>query len=352
MEFYPVRPLDTLGAPEAFEVDVFSAPHELQMNDGAAWSLTTTQGQEVDFEAVLGDAGMRRTRLSVDWEALEGVEALILRDHDDAEGLTLPLFHPTTQEELMALVDRATCGLVRTRVAPERETVEGVITLWSADNHVFVVPPEAISLEVEGGFVMSPPMVNLGLKDMTFSLRVGAELGPGRVIVRSSAGELWGECGFLVEERPEQAVDVEASWATISKTTLTRGGGESARLRVGVINPYGELLGADVWPTVTLQGAEWFKPLAQGGGGSLHGDLIPHDDASTVRVTVTLQGQIVESFVLDVVGEPVSEPEAPADAGCASGSGAIGAGPLALLLGLFIFLVASRSRRGRGGRSA
>jgi hypothetical protein len=303
LELYPVRAVGTVEEFGSFEVHVHSYPGELDLYDGGEWSFTTAGGTPVPISSSIREADMRRTSLFVDWEVLEGIDSLLMRDHPDGEPVVLPVYQPTNASDLADLVARAECGLLRTRVAPSRDTVAGVLTLYDADERPLLVPSSVVVLEVEGGQLMVAPHVSVGLKDMTFSIKVGDVEGDGRITVRSPTGESWGTCTFEVAARPPQPVDVDASWATLSKIELDRATYDKARLRIGVLNLHGELLGTDVWPTVTLEGGDWYAGLAPTGAGGLVGDVAPRDGEDSIRLTVTLQGQLIESFEIAVSGE-------------------------------------------------
>jgi hypothetical protein len=327
IELYPVRPVATMEEEGSYEVHVHSSPDEFQLYDGAAWSLTTTGGAPVQMATPLRESDMRRTSIYVDWGELEGVEELLLRDHPDAEPVTLPVFQPATGAALSTLIDRAQCGLLRSRIAPSRETTPGVLTLFDAAGHVLLAPQGLIELEAEGGEVTAAPDISPGLKDMVFELRAGDVEGPGRITVRGITGEVLGTCEFEVAVRPPRPVDVGASWATISKTEIDSAAHESARLRVGVVGVHGELLGADVWPTIMLDGGEWSLAPQLGAGGSILATVHPTIDEGLLRITVLLEGQLVESFEIVVYGRPEGTVDpgettgGPEDsgAGCASG---------------------------------
>ncbi|MGB0589643.1 MAG: FG-GAP repeat domain-containing protein [Myxococcota bacterium] len=340
MDVYPVRPIGTVQESGSFEAHVHAYPGEIQLYDGAEWSLTTPDGAPVPIASSTRESDMRRTSLFVDWGALEGVDTLWLRDHADAEPVEIPVYQPATESALAALIVGAECGLLRTRVAPMHETVAGVLTLYDADGHSVLAPTSIVTLEVDGATVSEPPHVSVGLKDMSFSLRVGDTEGEGRIRVISPSGELLGACEFIVSSRPPQPVDVDASWATISKTAINRTAYERARLRIGVMNAYGELLGADVWPTVTLEGGDWYASLELSSAGSLVGDVMPRDDQDTIRLTVTLEGQLIEAFEIPVTGDPpdINGPDKPngppegEEGGCSATSSGRTAWPALVML--------------------
>ena len=73
-----------------------------------------------------------------------------------------------------------------------------------------------------------------------------------------------------------------------------------------------------------LEGGDWDAPLELSAAGTIVGDVAPREDEDTIRLTVTLEGKLIESFEVNVFGATPDEgdSEVPEDEGCgAAGTG-------------------------------
>jgi uncharacterized protein (TIGR03382 family) len=319
LDLYPVRPLGTGDDDDGWQLQLHAAPGVDNPWLVNGITVEDLAGNAIPFDTDIMNDSMRRVGVRVGWTALEGLEDIVIGDGAESAALILPVVNPADASALTHEISAAQCGIMYPRIAPVHGVSLGILTLMNADGHAMTVPPESLELSVEGGSLKIEAGPMTGVHDLLFMVAAGAEEGPGRVIVRDALGRELTRCDFEVVIWPTQPVDVGQSWATLSAETLDRATDQRARLRIGMTNAFGELLGADVWPTVLLTGGTWATPLNLTMGGSLAGDIAPTDDATTVLITVTHEGAIIASFSVPVLGESVTPP--PIEEGCQSTHG-------------------------------
>ena len=154
-----------------------------------------------------------------------------------------------------------------------------------------------------------------------------------------------------VSDWEAEAVSLADSWATLSTESVANWTFATTRLRIGLVNAFGELMGAKAWPEVILVGGEWASELGLSDAGTISGDIRATGTRDTITVTVTVDAKVLQTFTIEVTGlseeattPPPSEPD---DAGCASAGGTHLGG---ILMALVCFMLGLRSRRREGLR--
>ena len=352
VDLYPVRTELSSEAPRPWEAHLHPAPGVYTPSLISTLALFTEDGFEIPIASRSTDGAMRRVSLSVDWEELAGLERVWLRDHSEGLGLELPVYWPSDDAESADLVEDIRCGAQRSRIQQGGYDATGVIvSVYGAGGHPMLLPSERFSVEIEGGFALTEVMPLMGISDMFLRVRSGDEPGQGKVSLADTLSGETTSCHFEVGEIPSETVSLEDSWATLSRETVGMQSFESTRLRVGVLNTFGELMGEKAWPGVILTGGEWASPLLVTDGGTLSGDIQADGTRDTLLITLTLDNKVFQTFELAVIGLPQERgggstpPGAPeGEDGCASGSHHWG-GAWTLLL-----LLACRATRRRMSR--
>jgi len=345
-DVYPVRPTGTWLDEGNWVVNLHPAPGVFHPGLLATVLLSTSDGSEVPIaNAYPVGYAFQWATIEVSWADLVGVDTLLIRDRSGGVPLTLPVVQPADSQALLEQVGSAQCGLDRNRLGPSRDRATGILTLLDHDGHPMLVPMSLLDLEIQGATLTRSPVLTDELMDTSFTVEAGDVLGPGQIIVRSVDGAEWGRCDFTVAERPARPVDLASSWATLSRDEMTHAAYQMARLRIGLTDEFGELVGAEAWPTVLLSGGTWVSPLALTDAGSLSGDIGPTDEDDTITITVTFEGKVLETFTVTVTGEAPGDDDSvtppPSSGGCGGG----GAPHTAALLGLLLLLLTLRRRR-------
>ena len=224
-----------------------------------------------------------------------------------------------------------------------------------------LLPPESLEIEVEGGQSITQVLSFPGLMDMFFRIRSDPEEGKGRVVVRDISGRVSTSCEFSVGDWEVEPVSIEDSWATMSSESVGTWVFDSVRLRIGLVNDYGELMGSKVWPEILLTGGEWASPLLLNDGGTLSGDIRATGTHEVVSVVITVNSLLLTSFELKVEGQGESSQsgadmssEEDESSGCASSNPTQKEGGL-LILFTCLLIYWSRVRQSlprRAGRLA
>ena len=320
-DLFPVRPLQTPIEPLGWEVYLY-APPDMMDNDVLSHLSVTTEGGtpvESHLEFLFG----RRDRLtvSVDWDDLLGESTLLVRDHEG--GWTLPLRGSTHgQREPRAEVQSVVCGLNHSRLRVGQDRSFGAVAPLNAEGDIVPLPPSSLTLRVEGGEIVTSLERAGELRDLSFSLIPGDTLGPGRVVVESLEGEALGSCGFEVVSWEDQSDAVNSHFAVLSKESVVLSDPDpTARLRVGMLNEFNEIMGAGAWPTVILSGGTWADPIALTDAGTFSGTIAPNPEVSSVTITLTLAGRVLETLTLAVSGSSPGEGEEGGEGGESSPGG-------------------------------
>jgi len=326
-ELYPTRPLPPLDETSAWQVHLHTPPGVYAPEWISKLSLWRADGSAIPIANRSTDGAMRRVSLEVDWANLEGVEGVWLRDRDDGPSIALAVASPNDSQEELAVIEGLACGLQRSRFRSGGHDAAGVIvTAFGPGGHPMLLTPGELKVEVDGGQATSDVITFPGMMDMFFRVQSDDSEGPGVVTVSDSAGSHSATCQFNVSEWPEESVSIEDSWATLSATTLGTWSFDTARLRIGLKNEFGELMGAKAWPQVLISGGEWARDLVVTDAGTLTGDIRATGESDTILITITLAAQVFQTFEITVTGGGRGEPSEPSpptettdDDGCGGG---------------------------------
>ncbi|MGB0588454.1 MAG: FG-GAP repeat domain-containing protein [Myxococcota bacterium] len=342
-DLYPTRPAPPMDEGTRWVLHLHTPPGVYEPELISKLTLSRSDGTEVPIAALTTDGAMRRVSLEVDWTDLVGVDSVWLRDREGGPALELPVAASDEGRAQGDTIEGLSCGLQRSTLRTGGHDASGVlVTAFGPGGHPMLVPSSDLEVEVQGGDMTTDVITFAGLMDMFFRVQGEDVVGPGLVTVRNSSGSQSATCGFQSVDWQAEPVALERSWATISATTIGSWSFDTARLRIGVMNTHGELMGATTWPQVILSGGEWARELVLTDAGTLTGDIRSNGTSDTLRVTVTVDARVLEAFEVEVTGldsapepAPPSGPTTSEDDGCASRSGHRGSRALWLALLLF-----------------
>jgi hypothetical protein len=338
---YPTR-LEEPGLPlGAWEAMVHLTEGDVSSDDIERITLTDADGVLINRTVQFNEGDPRRVRVTAPWDALMGLSQVTLLDHPGGVGVTLPVAQPSGDAALLATVSHATCGLRRTRMRAGDDMSPGVLTVYGHDGHRMWLPGRLLNLEVTGGRLDVPVAIKSPMRDLLFVVGSQAGSGEGTVLIRDADGRELGSCGFSRWARESRAEMVESYTLSFSKAVLDNDLDEVSQTQLGLHDAHGELLGADACPDVLITSGSFATPVYLSEDGHIMADIAADPSADAVQVSVILEGKILETRALPLVGlgDPDPDPDDPespgGDGGCQTGTPAAPALPrVVLALGL------------------
>ncbi|MGB0590656.1 MAG: FG-GAP repeat domain-containing protein [Myxococcota bacterium] len=352
LELYPTR-LEEPGFPLAtWEAMVHLTEGDVSTDDIERIKLTDPKGALINRTVQFDEGNPRRVRVTAPWDALKGLGQVTLYDHLGGVGVDLPVNQPEGDDALLAMVSHATCGLRRPRMRAGDDMSPGVLTVYDQGGHRMWLPARLLELTVTGGRLDVPVSAKPPMRDLLFVVGSQAGGGEGAVIIQDANGRELGSCAFSRWEREGRAEALESHTLTFSKAVIDIDLDEVSQMQLGLYDVHGELLGADAWPDVLLTGGSFATPVYLSETGAFRADIAADPAADAVQVSVILEGKILDTQTLPLVGlgdpsrddesaEPTS-PESPEeDGGCQTSSPARPALPLVAIV---LALIAWRRR--------
>ena len=167
------------------------------------------------------------------------------------------------------------------------------------------MPPEAelIELEADGATVSQQPQMFSNSYNLIAFIQTDEGEGPGEVRVRGTDGRLLATFPFSREAKG--APDFSSELTTADFFQLEASDAETGlpvyRVHVLPQNTFGELLGAEVRVEIEVQGGEVLSgPSATSIGPGIITDLVSDGLSSTLEVTVSAEGEHLETWTLEV----------------------------------------------------
>ena len=353
IDLYPVHLSEPGFAQSAWEAMVHLDIPALLPEAIERITLSDPNGAPIPRSVSFDEGSPRRVRVRVPWEALSETSGLWLYDHEGALGVDLPVRQPTSDEALLATLSHATCGLRRPRMRAGRDMSPGVLTLYSQEGHRMWVPPRLLELEVIGGRLDVPLVLKSPMRDLLFVVGSVPEAGAGEVVVRDIDGRELGRCAFTREARTSRSDALTHHTLSLSPEVIDLDEGETSRLELSLYDAFGELLGADAWPDLLVSGGDFATPLYLSENGHFIADIEADPEADEVRINVVVEGKILETRALPLVGigPPGASPSGALEdtdnnaSGCSSSQGHTHSFALMLLVGLLALLRTKRARQ-------
>ena len=355
IDLYPVHLNEPGFAQSAWEAMVHLDAQDIDTGELEEIQVATPDGLPL-YRALSFDEGSeRRARLTLPWDELTGLSGLWLYDHEGGLGVDLPVHQPQSDAEFLELLSHASCGLRRPRMRSGHDMSPAVLTLYTKDGHRMWVPPRLLELEVSGGRIDVPLSLKSPMRDLLFVVGSMPGEGTGEVRVLDTTGRELGQCSFTRRERESRTDELAHHTLTLSSEVFNLDSSESLSLELGFYTAAGELLGADAWPEVLVSGGAFTTPLYLSESGHITGELIASPSADVLSLSVVLEGKIIETREVPLVGtgpvrpseppETLAEESAP-QGGCQSTDKGRSPWILALLFALGIRLKFRERERG------
>jgi len=246
----------------------------LQYSDAAAQlRVEGLDGEVLDATVVVNPKTAGRARLLVDWSLIGDRDTLRVTGGPSGLSYDLPVHQDTPLESAVAAVDSVYGGLIMPRLIAGGDVSHVFFVLKDAQGGVLPPEPEAVQLEMEGGEVLTQPMLLAGGYTYLAIVQVGPEVEPGVVRARLSDGREIAAWPFERRAPDASSFDPESSSATLVDTE------EPGRfdLEVHVLNRFEEALGADANLTAEIQGGAFVAGPQVTPEGVLHRGVIAVD---------------------------------------------------------------------------
>ena len=119
-----------------------------------------------------------------------------------------------------------------------------------------------------------------------------------------------------------------AAWADVSTDMVDAAQAETVRVRAGLVDDFGELVGSEVLPEVELIGGVYVEAPGVSTGGAWVADIAPAPGASEITIALSAQGVTFGEFAVAVLN-PADGPDDPGPrtpGGCAACGAALPGG--------------------------
>jgi uncharacterized protein (TIGR03382 family) len=246
----------------------------LQYTDAAAQlRVEGLDGELLDASVVVNPQAAGRAKLLVDWALIGDRDTLRLAGGPTGLTYDLPVHQATTLEDAVAAVDSVYGALIMPRLIAGGDVSHVFFVLKDAQGGVLPPEPEAVQLEMEGGEVLTQPMLLAGGYTYLAIVQAGPEIEPGVVRARLSDGREIASWPF--ERRAPDASDFDPDRSSARLVADEEGGHYD--LEVHILNGFDEALGADANLSAEVQGGTFVSGPEVTPEGVLHRGVIDID---------------------------------------------------------------------------
>jgi hypothetical protein len=197
-----------------------------------------------------------------------------------------------TLDEAVERLDTIRGWLSWNRIYEGGEEVVIVISLVDAEGETLPPEPELITLEADGAWVSETFQANpVAGYNMMARLKTDPGAGPGEVRVRAIDGRLLATYPFQRLERGVMTVDLEQGEASLEQLPLGDEKDDAThRLKMQLLNPFGEPLGAAAKVSLTVLGGTLVSALETGSDASQEAYVAIDPEAPLMSVEVRVNG--------------------------------------------------------------